>query len=144
MRSKLPYKATTLETEEGTSSKKYSFVNEDLRTYAMKFHTKDQAPREGQMKAETPFTKWEPTRLNYVQFLVDSLLVYETLEGLAQQIPELSQFKVTGLERSASLKEDLDWMVKFDPSIVVPECGPNGVKYSEFLKKVRQIEIIMK
>ena len=134
-------KATSLKTEEGTSSKRYSFVNEDLRTYAMRFHTKDQAPREGQMKAETPFTKWEPTRLNYVQFLVDSLHVYETLEGLAQQMPELSQFKLTGLERSAALKEDLDWIVKFDPSIVIPECGPSGLKYSQTLRKVRSVKI---
>ena len=112
-------------------------MNEDLRTYAMRFHTKDQAPREGQQKAETPFTAWEPTRLNYVQFLVDSLLVYETLESLAHEIPALAPFTATGLERAAALKEDLDWMVKFDPTMVVPECGPNGIKYSSFLKKVK-------
>ena len=129
--------AVTVETTEGNTKKEYSFVNEDLRTYAMRFHTKDQAPREGQQKAETPFTAWEPTRLNYVQFLVDSLLVYETLESLAHEIPALAPFTATGLERAAALKEDLDWMVKFDPTMVVPECGPNGIKYSSFLKKVK-------
>ena len=128
--------AVSVETTEGTTKKEYSFVNEDLRTYAMRFHTKDQAPREGQQKAEIPFTAWEPTRLNYVQFLVDSLLVYETLESLVLEIPALSPFTATGLERSAALKEDLKWMVNFDSSIVVPQCGPNGIKYSAFLKKV--------
>lgn len=130
--------AASVETEEGTKKKEYSFVNEDLRTYAMRFHTKDQAPKEGQQKAETPFTSWEPTRQNYVQFLVDSLLVYETLESLAQEIPALAPFKVTGLERAAALKEDLEWMKTFDPTIVIPECGPNGIKYSEFLTQVNE------
>ena len=124
-------------TEEGTVNKAYSFVNEDLRTYAMRFHTKDQAPREGKQKAEIPFTAWEPTRQNYVQFLVDSLLVYETLESLAQDIPALAPFKVTGLERAAALKVDLEWMTKFDSQISIPTSGLNGIKYSNFLKKVR-------
>jgi hypothetical protein len=134
--------AATVDTEEGIKKKEYSFVNEDLRTYAMRFHTKDQAPKEGQQKAETPFTSWEPTRQNYVQFLVDSLLVYETLESLAQEIPALAPFKVTGLERAAALKEDLEWMKSFDPTIVIPECGPNGIKYSAFLTQVRTVEQI--
>lgn len=134
---KMRLHTTSIKTEEETAKKEYSFVNEDLRTYAMKFHTKDQAPREGQQKAQTPFTKWEPTRQNYVQFLVDSLHVYETLETLAQTMPELADFKATGLERAAALKEDLKWMVTFDSSISVPECGPNGIKYSAFLTKVR-------
>lgn len=34
--------AVNVKTDEGTAKKEYSFVNEDLRTYAMKFHTKDQ------------------------------------------------------------------------------------------------------
>ena len=135
--SKTSIYAVSAETEEGTVNKAYSFVNEDLRTYAMRFHTKDQAPREGKQKAEIPFTAWEPTRQNYVQFLVDSLLVYETLESLAQDIPALAPFKVTGLERAAALKEDLEWMTKFDSQISIPTSGPNGIKYSNFLKKVR-------
>ena len=134
--SKTSIHAVSAETEEGTVNKAYSFVNEDLRTYAMRFHTKDQAPREGKQKAEIPFTAWEPTRQNYVQFLVDSLLVYETLESLAQEIPALAPFKVTGLERAAALKEDLEWMTKFDSQISIPASGPNGIKYSNFLRKV--------
>lgn len=134
--SKTSIHAVSAETEEGTVNKAYSFVNQDLRTYAMRFHTKDQAPKEGKQKAEVPFTAWEPTRQNYVQFLVDSLLVYETLESLAQEIPALAPFKATGLERAAALKEDLEWMTKFDSQISIPASGPNGIKYSNFLRKV--------
>ena len=107
----------------GETTPEYSFVRDDLRTYAMKLHTRDQSPKEGQQKAETPFTKWEPARSNYLQFLVDSLEVYETLEELAQQIPALAPFKATGLERSKELKEDLKWMVQYDKTLTVPPCG---------------------
>lgn len=61
---------------------KDSFVQNEMRSYAMKLHTRDQAPREGQQKAEKPFTTWEPKRENYLQFLVDSLVVYETLDNI--------------------------------------------------------------
>ena len=61
---------------------KDSFVQNEMRAYAMKLHTRDQAPREGQQKAEKPFTAWEPKRENYLQFLVDSLVVYETLDNI--------------------------------------------------------------
>ena len=39
---------------------------------AMKLHTRDQAPKEGQQPAEKPVSKWEPGREEYLQFLVDS------------------------------------------------------------------------
>ena len=39
---------------------------------AMKLHTRDQAPKEGQQPAEKPVAKWEPGRAEYLQFLVDS------------------------------------------------------------------------
>jgi heme oxygenase len=129
-------KVATTEIVEETPTEKASFIHDELRTYAMKFHTKDQSPKEGQQPAQTPFTAWTPTRLNYVQFLVDSLKVYETLEAIVEESPTLASLKSTGLERSAALKEDLLWMKAFDPTIEIPECGPWGLKYSTFLTKL--------
>ena len=63
-------------------NKEYSFVQNDMRKAAMMLHTRDQAPKEGQQKAQTPFTRWEPTRSDYMQFLVDSLEVYQALEDI--------------------------------------------------------------
>lgn len=113
--------------------KPYSFVQDDLRTYAMKLHTRDQSPKEGQQKAQVPFSAWQPGRIHYVQFLVDSLKVYETLESLVQTIPELAPFKYTGLERTKALKDDLKWFTEYDKTLTIPACGPNGIAYSEFL-----------
>ena len=62
--------------------KGHSFVQDELRPVAMKLHTRDQAPREGQQEAQTPFTSWEPSRQDYTQFLVDSLMVYDTFEQI--------------------------------------------------------------
>ena len=114
----------------------YSFVNNDLRAYAMKLHTKDQSPREGQQKQETPFTQWVPSRVEYLQFLVDSLRVYEVLEEITRSNSELSPFVSTGLERAAALQEDISWMLSYDSSLILPICGPAGEGYAKFLKQI--------
>jgi hypothetical protein len=116
----------------------YSFVRDELRPYAMKLHTRDQAPKEGQQKAQTPFTKWDPSRLNYLQFLVDSLRVYETLESMVQEHDSLASLRSHGLERVAALRADIAWMLKFDPTLEVPACGQPGEQYSSFLQSTFQ------
>ena len=99
----------------------------------MKLHTRDQAPKEGQQKAETPFTTWEPSRQNYIQFLVDSLVVYETMDSIIASVEDLSPFKSTGLERAVALREDIKWMASYDDSIIIPDCGHSGKAYASFL-----------
>lgn len=118
------------------SQQEYSFVNDDLRKFAMKLHTRDQAPKEGQQQAQVPFIKWEPTRMNYLQFLVDSLHVYETLDSIVNEYPSLSLFRSTGLERSAALKTDIAWICKYDPNLTIPQCGEAGLAYAELLKRI--------
>jgi heme oxygenase len=105
-----------------------------MRAYAMKLHTRDQAPREGQQPAEKPFTAWQPGRSNYMNFLVDSLLVYETMDKIVAKYPELEPFRNTGLERSEALREDLKWMVSFVKTLSVPEVGESGRKYAAHLE----------
>lgn len=117
-----------------TEKKKISFVNDELRPYAMKLHTKDQAPREGQQPAQTPFAKWEIGRQDYLNFLVDSLKVYETFERIIGEKPELEALRNIGIERSEALKKDIAWFPSFDSSLTVPECGEYGLKYSAHLE----------
>lgn len=55
---------------------------EEMRFVAMKLHTKDQA-KEGEKEPQgKPVAKWEPSVEGYLKFLVDSKLVYDTLEGI--------------------------------------------------------------
>ncbi|GKE58699.1 heme oxygenase 1, chloroplastic [Tanacetum coccineum] len=76
---------------------------EEMRFVAMKLHTKDQA-KEGEKEAnKTPLPKWEPSIEGYLKFLVDSKLVYDTLEKIVDKadFPEckfLSMFELYDCE----------------------------------------------
>lgn len=60
---------------------------EEMRFVAMRLHTRDQA-KEGEKEVkqieERAVTKWDPTIDGYLKFLVDSKLVYHTLENIVQ------------------------------------------------------------
>ena len=58
---------------------------EEMRAVAMKLHTKDQA-REGEKEPQgPPVAKWEPSVEGYLRFLVDSRLVFQTLEDIVDR-----------------------------------------------------------
>ncbi|KAK4343316.1 hypothetical protein RND71_036410 [Anisodus tanguticus] len=60
---------------------------EEMRFVAMKLHTKDQS-KEGEKEPEgQPMAKWEPSVDGYLKFLVDSKLVYDTLEKIMEKAP---------------------------------------------------------
>lgn len=115
--------------------KPFSFVRDELRPYAMELHSKDQA-KEGKQTAQTPFTKWTPTRQNYLQFLVDSLQVYKTFESSISHHPKLVPLRNTGLERSHALEDDIEWMLQFDTSLTRPTCGQAGLNYADYIKNL--------
>lgn len=60
---------------------------EEMRFVAMKLHTRDQA-KEGEKEVKEPeersVAKWEPSVDGYLKFLVDSKLVYDTLERIVE------------------------------------------------------------
>lgn len=109
---------------------------EEMRFVAMKLHTKDQA-KEGEKEAnKTPLPKWEPSIDGYLRFLVDSKLVYDTLEKIVDKadFPEYAEFRNTGLERSEALAKDLAWLKEQGHSI--PEPSQPGLDYSARLEEL--------
>lgn len=59
---------------------------EEMRFVAMKLHTRDQAKEGEKEDPDTaPVAKWEPTIEGYLRFLVDSKLVYDTLERIVEK-----------------------------------------------------------
>jgi len=114
---------------------------DELRAYAMKLHTKDQSPKEGQQKASTPVAKWDPKRSDYLKFLVDSKEVYQTMQDISNSKDSLSIFRNTGLERVDALEEDIKWMCEYDPTLIVPEVGIHVREYSKFLKDIADSSI---
>ncbi|XP_073155470.1 heme oxygenase 1, chloroplastic-like [Henckelia pumila] len=109
---------------------------EEMRFVAMKLHTRDQA-REGEKEPEgPPMAKWEPTVEGYLKFLVDSKLVFETLERIVERaaFPEYVEFRNTGLERAECLGKDLEWFKL--QGHVIPEPSSPGVNYVGYLEKL--------
>ncbi|KAE8714194.1 Heme oxygenase 1 [Hibiscus syriacus] len=112
---------------------------EEMRFVAMKLHTRQQA-LEGEMEAkapeEQPVENWEPTLDGYLKFLVDSKLVYDTLEEIIDKasFPSYAEFRNTGLERSEKLAKDLEWFR--EKGYAVGEPSAPGITYAQYLKQL--------
>ena len=81
-----------------------------MRFVAMKLHTREQAPKEGEKRAEPkpeqqPMRQWEPTKEKYLAFLVESKVMYEAMEEIVAsgESPQYAAFVNTGLERTEGL-----------------------------------------
>jgi hypothetical protein len=109
-----------------------SFVNDELRPYAMKLHTRDQS-REGLLKPQLPYTQWEPTTTEFLQYLTDSKAVFEMIEQSVDSNADLKAVKVSGLERTSALTHDIDWMLHHNPTLHQADVGSAGRQYTAFL-----------
>lgn len=113
---------------------------EEMRFVAMRLHTKDQAPKEGQKEApKTPFSAWQPTLQGYLGFLVESKVLYDALEQIMADaaLPEYKQFQNTGLERAGPLAADIEWMCK-EHGLTPPEVAEDGPG-NTYAKLVREL-----
>jgi hypothetical protein len=112
-----------------------SFIDTELRGAAMKLHTRQQAPKEGEAEAK-PREPYTPTRDDYLAFLVDSKHVYEAMEEIVNSREELAPFRNTGLERTGPLEADILFMVE-EYGLKRPIVGEPGESYA---RKLRSIE----
>ena len=86
-------------------------ILEELRDVAMRLHTREQAPKEGQAPAPAkPAQPYVPTHADYLQFLVDSNAVYVVLEEIVNDNEKLAMFRNTGIERTEQLEKDIAYM----------------------------------
>jgi heme oxygenase len=111
------------------------FIDTELRGAAMKLHTKEQAPKEGEVEVEKPKEPYTPTRDDYLAFLVDSKHVYEALEDIVNEKEELATFRNTGLERTKALETDIQFMV-IEYGLNRPEVGDYGKAYASELREI--------
>ncbi|XWS27001.1 hypothetical protein CRYUN_Cryun26dG0078500 [Craigia yunnanensis] len=114
---------------------------EEMRFVAMKLHTREQA-KEGEKEVKEPeersVRKWEPSVDGYLKFLVDSKLVYDTLEWIIDKaaFPSYAELRNNGLERSEKLAKDLQWFK--EQGYAIPEPSSPGVSYAEYLKELSE------
>lgn len=113
------------------------FVGE-MRQVAMKLHTREQAPKEGKAESKSPPRAFAPTREGYLQFLVESKVVYDTLETTIAEAasPQFTGFQNSGLERSEALAKDIAWMRDtYDLEVPEPKEDGPGIEYSRLLRE---------
>ncbi|WVZ91442.1 hypothetical protein U9M48_037611 [Paspalum notatum var. saurae] len=110
---------------------------EEMRVAAMRLHTREQA-RDGKKEApmEPPVAKWQPTVEGYLRFLVDSKLVFDTLDDIVHRatVPWYAEFQNTGLERSEPLQKDLAWFSL--QGYAIPEPSAPGITYASYLEEL--------
>ncbi|BBN14330.1 protein MpHY1 [Marchantia polymorpha subsp. ruderalis] len=132
-----PESATPTKPKQRYPGENKGFV-EEMRFVAMKLHTKDQA-KEGEKQADVqPVAKWEPTIAGFIKFLVNSKAVFDCMEEIMATAshPSYAEFRNTGLERSAALSKDLEWLKSQGNEI--PEPSEEGITYAELLKNLSE------
>eukprot|EP00244_Chara_vulgaris_P014249 TRINITY_DN881_c0_g1_i10.p1 TRINITY_DN881_c0_g1~~TRINITY_DN881_c0_g1_i10.p1 ORF type:complete len:409 (-),score=77.82 TRINITY_DN881_c0_g1_i10:400-1626(-) len=111
---------------------------EEMRIRAMKLHTRDQA-KEGEKDSQAkPLAQWKPTIKGYIQFLVDSKALHDTMESIIADPskPMYHRFLNTGLERSEALAKDLEWFTSQGNEI--PEPDTAGTTYANYLRELAE------
>ncbi|GBG79593.1 hypothetical protein CBR_g29740 [Chara braunii] len=111
---------------------------EEMRIRAMKLHTRDQA-KEGEKESQAkPLAKWQPTVTGYIQFLVDSKALHDTMEAIVADPskPMYQRFLNTGLERSEALAKDLEWFASQGNEIPAPDAA--GTAYADYLRQLAE------
>jgi heme oxygenase (biliverdin-producing, ferredoxin) len=112
---------------------------DELRSYAMRLHTKEQAPREGKAEAPKEQKPWVPTKEGYLNFLVQSREVYRAFETVmaSKASPAFVKFCNTGLERGAALDRDIAYMKEqWGLTAAEPTADGPGMSYANVLRKL--------
>lgn len=124
----------TVQSEPATES----FIQTELRGAAMKLHTREQSPKEGQVEVTPPKEPYVTTRADYLAFLVDSQHVYKAMEDIVNERDELAVFRNTGLERVTPLEKDIAFMMA-EYGLERPAVGKPGTGYAAELRQIRSI-----
>lgn len=121
-------------------------ITEEMRFVAMKLRndkgsakssSADAGPSSSDEGAESG-GGWEPSIEGFLKYLVDSKLVFETIERVVEDSSDVSYayFRKTGLERSGSLAKDLEWFSQ--QGMVIPEPSNPGISYASYLKDLAE------
>ncbi|KAK4745687.1 hypothetical protein SAY87_011999 [Trapa incisa] len=81
---------------------------------------------------------WSPSMEGFVKYLVDSKLVFDTIERIVDESSDVAYayFRKTGLERSGSLSKDLEWFSQQE--VAIPPASDPGVTYSKYIEELAE------
>ncbi|KAJ3697151.1 hypothetical protein LUZ61_000856 [Rhynchospora tenuis] len=110
-------------------------ICEEMRFVAMRLRD-ESAESEAEEKDEE--NTWQPSMEGFLKYLVDSKLVFETVERIIDESNDVSYvyFRKSGLERKESLVKDMEWFK--EQGFAIPEPSPPGVSYSTYLKELAE------
>ncbi|XP_047086938.1 probable inactive heme oxygenase 2, chloroplastic [Lolium rigidum] len=92
-----------------------------------------QVAEEGDAEVEG---EWMPSIEGFVRYLVDSKLVFDTVERVVAGSTDVAYvyFRKGGLERSASIEKDLEWFR--EQGFEIPEPSTHGSTYASYLSEL--------
>ncbi|CAL4931404.1 unnamed protein product [Urochloa decumbens] len=82
--------------------------------------------------------EWMPSMEGFVRYLVDSKLVFDTIERVVAESTDVAYvyFRKSGLERSASISKDLEWFREQGVEILEPSTL--GSSYATYLTELAE------
>ncbi|CAN6284466.1 unnamed protein product [Urochloa humidicola] len=82
--------------------------------------------------------EWMPSVKGFVRYLVDSKLVFDTIERVVAESTDVAYvyFRKSGLERSASISNDLEWFR--EQGVKIPEPSTLGSTYATYLTELAE------
>ncbi|KAF0921421.1 hypothetical protein E2562_006987, partial [Oryza meyeriana var. granulata] len=82
--------------------------------------------------------EWMPTMEGFVKYLVDSKLVFDTVERIVAESTDVAYvyFRKSGLERSARIAKDLEWLR--EQGLAIPEPTTSGSTYATYLTELAE------
>ncbi|CAN4092750.1 unnamed protein product [Withania somnifera] len=115
-----------------------------MRFVAMKFRNdKDKRKSESDgygpvLSEEDDGETWQPSMEGFIKYLVDSKLVFTTIERIVDESSDVSYayFRRTGLERAECISKDLEWFSQ--QGHVIPEPSNPGVTYANYLEELAE------
>ncbi|KAJ1696842.1 hypothetical protein LUZ63_005354 [Rhynchospora breviuscula] len=112
-------------------------ICEEMRFVAMRLRD-ESAETESEAMEKDDENTWQPSMEGFLKYLVDSKLVFDTIERIIDESSHVSYayFRKSGLERTASLTKDIEWFK--EQGFAIPEPSLPGVNYSTYLKKLAE------
>ncbi|CAH2035014.1 unnamed protein product [Thlaspi arvense] len=118
-------------------------ITEEMRFVAMRLRNvkgkkldpktdkNEEEDEDDELEGET----WSPSKEGLLNFLVDSKLVFDTIERIVDESEDVSYayFRRTGLERCEGLEKDLEWFRA--QNLEIPEPSQIGVSYAKYLEE---------
>ncbi|KAJ4701795.1 Heme oxygenase 1 protein [Melia azedarach] len=93
---------------------------------------------EEKAKQDSDGQTWKPSMEGFVKYLVDSQLVFNTVERIVDVSNDVAYayFRKTGLERSGSISRDLEWFS--EQGVEIPEPSTPGLSYAKYLEELAE------